>query len=129
MAKNGTMEVYKTVDDYIAAQPEGAKIILMELRQLIKESVPEVVEIQNSKVPTFTLIPGTKPKLQLMIVAYTKFVSFYPFQAAIDFYTAELQGFELGKGTIRFPFNQKLPKDLILKMIQFRKNEILNQQR
>lgn len=29
-----------------------------------------------------------------------------------------------GKGSVNFPFNLPLPKDLIIKMVQFRENEI-----
>lgn len=121
------MPNFKTVDDYIASQSNEAQIILRELRSLIKEAVPETVEIPNYKVPSFTLIPGTKPEQQIMIVAYAKYVSFYPFQATIDPFTDELKNFELGKGTVKFSFNKPLPKELIKRMVKFRKEEILNE--
>lgn len=121
------MPNFKTVDDYIASQSNEAQIILRELRSLIKEAVPETVEIPNYKVPSFTLIPGTKPEQQIMIVAYAKYVSFYPFQATIDHFTDELKNFELGKGTVKFSFNKPLPKELIKRMVKFRKEEILNE--
>ncbi len=126
MAKSGSMPNYKTIDDYIAAQPENAQIILKELRKIIKDAVPEVIEIQNYKVPSFTLVAGSKPDQQLMIVAYSKYVSFYPFQETVDHFVNELEGFEIGKGTVKFPFNQPLPKELIKKMVIFRRDEIIN---
>ncbi|MTI86548.1 MAG: DUF1801 domain-containing protein [Balneolaceae bacterium] len=125
MGKKGAMPNFKTVDDYIANQTEEAQTILRELRSLIKEAVPEVVEIKNYKVPSFTLIPGTKPEQQMMIVAYAKYVSFYPYQATIDHFSDELKNFELGKGTVKFPFNKPLPKELIKRMVIFRKEELL----
>lgn len=127
MGKKGTMPNFKTVEDYIAGQPKEAQIILRELRRIIKEAVPEAVEISNYKVPSFTLIPGTKPDQQMMIVAYAKYVSFYPFQATIDHFKDELNNFELGKGTVKFPFSKPLPKELIKRMVMFRKEEILNE--
>ncbi len=127
MGKKGAMPNFKTVDDYINCQTEEAQAILGELRSLIKEAVPEVVEIKNYKVPSFTLIPGTKPEQQMMIVAYTKYVSFYPYQAAIDHFSDELTNFEIGKGTVKFPFNKPLPKELIKRMIIFRKEELLSE--
>ena len=125
MGKKGAMPNFKTVDDYIDSQTVEAQLILRELRSLIKEAVPETVEIQNYKVPSFTLIPETKPEQQMMIVAYAKYVSFYPYQAAIDHFSDELKGYELGKGTVKFPFNKPLPKELIKRMVVFRKNELL----
>jgi len=119
------MPNFKTVDDYIASQSKEAQEILRELRSIIKSAVPETVEIPNYKVPSFTLVPGSKPKQQMMIVAYAKHVSFYPFQATIDHFTDELNNFELGKGTVKFPFDKPLPKDLIIRMVRFRKDEIL----
>jgi len=126
MGKKGTMPNFRTVDNYINSQVKEAQIILQELRTIIKEAVPESVEIPNYKVPSFTLIPGTKPEQQLMIVAYAKFVSFYPFKATIDHFADDLEGFDLGKGTVKFPFNKPLPKELIKQMVRFRKEEILN---
>ena len=119
------MPIYKTVDDYIDSQAAEAQPILQELRGLIKEAVPDAIEIPNYKVPSFTLIPGTSPQRQLMIAAYTKYVSFYPYQAAIDHFADELVDFELGKGTIKFPFNRPLPKELVKRMVLYRKEELL----
>ena len=126
MGKKGAMPNFKTVDDYIDNQTEEAKVILHELRSLIKEAVPESVEIPNYKVPSFTLIPGTKPEQQLMIVAYAKYVSFYPYQTTVEHFADELKNFELGKGTVKFQFNKPLPKELIKRMVVFRKEELLN---
>jgi len=126
MGKKGAMPTFKTVDDYIDNQTKEAQVILRELRSLIKEAVPETVEIPNYKVPSFTLIPGTKPKQQLMIVAYANYVSFYPYQATIEHFGDELEDFELGKGTVKFPFKNPLPKELIKRMVVFRKQELLN---
>lgn len=127
MEKKGSMPNFKTVDDYIASQSKEAQLILQELRIIINGAVPETVEIPNYKVPSFTLIPGTKPEQQIMIVAYAKYVSFYPFQAAIDHFSDELKGYDLGKGTVKFPFNKPLPKELIKRIVKFRKEEILNE--
>jgi len=125
MAKKGAMPNFKTVDDYIANQSKEAQIILKELRNIIKEAVPETVEIPNYKVPSFTLIPETKPEQQIMIVAYAKHVSFYPFETTTNHFRDELKCFDLGKGTVKFSFGSPLPKDLIIRMVRFRKEELL----
>ena len=126
MAKKGAMPIYKSVNDYIDHQKEEAKVILNELRGLIKEAVPEVEEIENYKVPSFTLVPGTKPEQQLMIVGYAKHVSFYPHEATVEHFADELKNYSLGKGTVKFAFNEPLPKELIKRMVVFRKEELLH---
>lgn len=62
MGKKGPMPTFKTIDDYIDSQVLEAQLILRDLRSLIKEAVPETVEITNYKVPAFTLIPKVKPQ-------------------------------------------------------------------
>ena len=120
----GKMPNYQTVDDYINSQSKEAQLLLHELRSIIIDTVPASMEIPNSKVPSFTLVPGTKPEVQIMMAAYTKHVSLYPNQAAIDHFTDELADYDLGKGTIKFPLNKPLPKELIKRMIIFRKEEL-----
>ena len=120
----GKMPNYQTVDDYINSQSKEAQLLLHELRSIIIDTVPASMEIPNSKVPSFTLVPGTKPEVQIMMAAYTKHVSLYPNQAAIDHFIDELADYDLGKGTIKFPLNKPLPKELIKRMIIFRKEEL-----
>lgn len=65
MAKKGPMPSYKTIDDYIAHQPELAQIVLQELREIIKEAAPNAIEVLNYKIPTFTLVPNGKRDQQI----------------------------------------------------------------
>lgn len=124
MAKKGPMPSYQTADDYIAHQPKAAQKILYDLQNIIEEACPEATEIPNSKVPSYTLVNGAKTKLQLMMAAYAKFVSFYPFEKTVEAFTDQLMDYETGKGSIKFPINKPLPKDLILQMVKFRMSEL-----
>lgn len=118
------MQVFKSIDEYILAQTPEAQLFLREIHSIIKETVPETIEIPNYKVPAFTLVPGKKPELQIMMMAYSKGISFYPFEGAIEHFSNQLKGYEIGKGTIKFPFDKKLPLNLIKQLIEFRKSEI-----
>lgn len=124
MPSKSPMPSFATVDDYIAKQSEAAQEILNELRNLIHDAAPDVVEIPNSKVPSFTLVPDAKPQLQLMIAAYTKFVSFYPFEKTMEAFADQLKVYETGKGSVKFPLNKPLPKELISQMVTFRMEEL-----
>ena len=125
MVKKGSMPNFKTIDDYISNQSKEAQLLLKNLRALIKEAVPDSVEIPNYKVPSFTLVQGTKNKQHIMIAAYAKFVSFYPFQTTVGHFATELKDYKLGKGSVQFPFDKPLPKDLIVEMVKYRKKEVL----
>lgn len=126
MAKKGAMPNFETIDDYIASQPQEAQKMLQELRSIIREAAPDAIEVLNYKVPAFTLIPGDKRDQQVMIAAYAKFVSFYPFPTTMAKFAAELKDFKQGKGSVQFPLDKPLPKALIMQMVKFRREEILH---
>lgn len=125
MGKKGPMPDFETIDDYIASQPEEAQRVLQELRKIIKEAVPDAIEVLNYKVPSFTLVPGGKRDQQIMMAGYAKFIGFYPFPTTMAAFSKELKEYKQGKGSVQFPLNKPLPKDLIIRMVKYRKNEIL----
>lgn len=121
------MPSFETIDDYIAHQPPEVQRPLQELRSIIKEAAPDAVEVLNYKVPCFTLVPGGKRDQQIMMAGYAKFVGFYPFPTTLAAFSDELKGFKQGKGSVQFPHDQPLPRELIMRMVRFRRNEILQQ--
>ena len=125
MAKKGPMPTFETIDDYIANQPKEVQKALQELRGIIKEAAPDAIEVLNYKVPSFTLVPGGKRDQQIMMAGYATFVGFYPFPTTMEKFSDELKGFKQGKGSVQFPLGKPLPKDLIIRMVKFRKAEIL----
>lgn len=118
------MPNFGTIDDYIASQPEEAQKVLQELRCIIKEAAPDAVEILNYKVPSFILVPNGKRDQQIMMAGYANFVGFYPFPTTMAAFSDELKDYKQGKGSVQFPLNKPLPKDLIIRMVKFRKEEI-----
>lgn len=126
MAKKGPMPNFETVDDYIAHQPEAAQKMLQELREIVLEAVPDAEEVLNYKVPSFTLVKGGKRDQQVMMAGYAKFIGFYPFPTTMEKFSDELKGYKQGKGSVQFPLNQPLPKELIVRMVKFRYEELLN---
>lgn len=124
MAKTGAMPNFDTVDDYISSQPDEVKVVLQELRNIIKEAVPTSTEILNYKVPSFILVENGKRDQQVMMAGYAKFVGFYPFPTTMAKFASELKNYKQGKGSVQFPLNLPLPKDLIIRMVRYRKAEI-----
>lgn len=126
MGKKGPMPTFATIDDYITSQPKETQIVLEELRSIIKEAAPGAEEIINYKIPSFRLVPKGKSNQQIMMAGYAKYVSFYPFPTTVAKFADELKEYKQGKGSVQFPFNKPLPKDLIIRMVKFRKEEILS---
>jgi len=125
MAKKGPMPNFETIDEYIANQPIDVRKVLQELRSIIKEAAPDAVEVLNYKVPCFTLVPGGKRDQQIMMAGYAKFIGFYPFPTTMAAFSDKLEDFKQGKGSVQFPLNKPLPKELIIRMVKFRREEIL----
>jgi uncharacterized protein YdhG (YjbR/CyaY superfamily) len=125
MGKKGPMPNFETVDDYIKNQPKESQEVLQELRSIIKEAAPDSIEVLNYKIPSFTLVKGGKRDQQIMMAGYSKFVGFYPFPTAIAEFSDELKDYKQGKGSVQFPLDKPLPKDLIIRMVRFRREEIL----
>ena len=127
MRKTGSMPDFETIDDYFASQPEAVRKALHELRSIIKEAVPDAVEILNYKIPAFNLVPNGKRDQQIMMAGYARFVGFYPFPTTMEKFADELKGFKQGKGSVQFPLDKPLPRDLITRMVKFRKEELAGQ--
>jgi uncharacterized protein YdhG (YjbR/CyaY superfamily) len=53
MAKTG----FKSVDEYIASQPDPVQGVLERVRSTIRKAVPEAEEVISYKIPTYKL-PG-----------------------------------------------------------------------
>ena len=44
---------YKSVDQYIAAQPEAARAVLQRVRDLVKRAVPDAEELISYQIPAY----------------------------------------------------------------------------
>ena len=110
----------KDTDSYIATQPEATRLILEQLRQIIKEIAPEAEESISYQMPAF--------KLNGMLVwyaGYKKHVGFYPSSKPIEVFKDELKTYKTSKGAIQLPLNKPLPVELITKIVKFKIDENL----
>jgi uncharacterized protein YdhG (YjbR/CyaY superfamily) len=61
----------------------------------------------------------------MMMAGYKKFVGFYPFPTTMENFSDELMIYKQGKGSVQFPLDKPLPRDLIIRMVKIRREEIL----
>lgn len=117
-------KTYETIDAYIAQQPEQTRAALITLREYILEAAPDAEQLINYDIAAFALVKGGKRDKQIMMAGYAKHVGFYPTPQAIEQFSGELTAYKYAKGSVQFPLNKPLPKDLIIRMVRWRKAQI-----
>lgn len=109
--------VSKSVDEYIAAQPEAMRPKLERVRAAIRRAVPDALEGIGYGMPGYKL--HGKPMLYFAGFKqhYSLFAASGTFLAALE---RELSGYELRKGTIHFPVSEPVPVKLISRIAKLR---------
>lgn len=120
---------FKTVEEYFESQPKDTKKNLLALRSIIKEAVPDVIELINYDMPAYALVEGGKRDKQIMIAGYKDFVGFYTGTSILENFSAELKKYKVGKASVQFPNNQPIPEVLIIKIVRFKKTIITKLER
>jgi len=109
----------KTVDDYLASIPEGARAALNRLRETIQATAPEATETISYQIPTF--------KYQGYLVACSAHKNHYSLhlmsKALMEAHKEELKSYVTTKASIRFPFDEPLPTDLVETLVKARIEE------
>ena len=116
---------FKTIDDYIAAQPEKAQAVLVRLRGIVRKALPKAEEAISYSIPAFKL----DGRVVLYFAAFKEHYSFYPSNRRLEAaFKKELVPYEVnGKGTIRFPLAAPVPAKLIADIAKFRARELAEQ--
>ena len=110
-----------TIDEYIASFPKEVQAILEQVRATIREAAPDAEEAISYGIPTFRL-----NKTYLVYFAgFKNHVGFYATPTGHEAFQEELSVFKQGKGSVQFPLNKPMPLDLIARIVQFRKEQIL----
>ena len=112
------MKTVVTVDDYITTYPKEVQAVLQKLRQTIKTAAPQATETIGYGIPTYKLNGNL-----VHFGAYKNHIGFYPAPRGIEVFKKELEPYEGGKGTIKFPLDKPIPYDLITKIVKFRVKE------
>ena len=107
----------KSVDEYIAVQPEAVRPKLEQVRAAIQRAVPEALEGIGYAMPGYKL--HGKPMLYFAGFQehYSLFAASGTFFAALE---DELKDYEVRKGTVHFPLNKPVPVKLISRIAKLR---------
>jgi uncharacterized protein YdhG (YjbR/CyaY superfamily) len=122
------MADFVSIDAYIEHFEGKTQEYLRQLRMLIHQAAPDVTELINYNIPAFALVKGGRRDQQIMIAGYKKHVGLYPHPETMAHFWDRLEKFKKARGSVQFPLNLPLPKDLILEMVSYRKEMVKNQQ-
>jgi uncharacterized protein YdhG (YjbR/CyaY superfamily) len=109
---------YTSIDEYIASFPENTQKKLQEMRKIIHQEAPDASEKISYQMPTFIL-----NKNLVHFAGYEKHIGFYPTPSGIKAFENEIAKYKYAKGSVQFPIDEKLPRELIRKIVKFRVKE------
>ncbi len=115
---------FNDIDEYILMFPPEVRHILQEFRQSIKEAAPEAEEVISYRMPAFR-----QKGILVWFAAFKDHIGFFPKTSSVEAFQNRLAGYEVSKGTIRFPLNKPIPLDLVREIVRFRLKEDMTEKR
>jgi len=117
---------FKSVSDYISSKAGPVQAVLKRVRSTIRKAVHAADEGISYQIPTYKLngVPV------IYVAGWKHHFSLYP--ASDDLVVAfkdELAGYEVSKGTIRFPLSDPVPEDLIERIVSFRAEKLIQREK
>ncbi|MDL2265347.1 DUF1801 domain-containing protein [Parabacteroides sp. OttesenSCG-928-G21] len=112
--------VPQTIDAYMDGFNPEIVEIMIKVRSVIHEAVPDLKECISWGMPTFKL----NGKNLVHFAGNKHHLGFYPGTEAIEKFKNNLTGFKTSKGGIQFPYNKPIPTDLIAEITRYNASEI-----
>ena len=103
-----------TIDDYISQQGEKEQKYLRAVRKTIHEALPDAKEIISWGMPTYW-----NRRNIIHFAAQKKHIGLYPGDKAAEAFAEQLYGYDVSKGTIRIPYSDDLPLNLIAEIAEW----------
>jgi uncharacterized protein YdhG (YjbR/CyaY superfamily) len=113
---------YKSVDDYIAAQPDATQRVLTRVRGIIRKAVPGAEEVISYQIPAYKL----NGRMLMFFAGWKEHFSLYPLNARIaKAFRKDLARYETSKGTIKIPLSDPVPVKLVEGFAKMRAKEVV----
>lgn len=107
------MPAAKTIDAYLAAQPPLQRQVLAQVRAVLNKALPKAEEVISYGMPALR----EHGYVVLFFAGWKTHFSLYPVTPDVAAQFAdELDGYELSKGTVRFPLDEKVPAGLVTRL-------------
>ncbi|OQA73264.1 MAG: hypothetical protein BWY35_00653 [Firmicutes bacterium ADurb.Bin248] len=117
--KNANQDHYcgeppKTIDAYIAAQPEDVRPYLARMRDTLRAALPDAQERISWSMPTYW-----QKRNIIHFAAFKKHIGLYPGEKAMEHFGEKLAGYKTSKGAAQFPYDRPLPLPLIAEIAKW----------
>lgn len=107
---------FNNVDEYISYFSEPVQKKLKKLRNAIKEASPEAEEIISYNMPAFRY-----HGMLAYYAAHKEHIGFYPGTLiSEEIFRNDTKGYEISKGTIKFPNDKDIPIRLVKKIVKYK---------
>ena len=117
---------FKSVEQYIASQPDAVQEALKCVRSAIHKAMPAAEELISYQIPAYRLHNVTV----LYFAGWKQHFSLYPVSAPlVAAFKDKFAPYKLSKGTIRFPLSEPVPVKLIEDIAKFRAQEVTRQEK
>lgn len=113
---------YANVDEYIADFDGIARERLELMRETVREAAPDAEESISYGMPAYKM----KGPL-VYFAAYPNHIGFYATPTGHAEFEFELSPYKQGKGSVQFPHEERLPLDLVRRIVEFRVSEKLDE--
>ncbi len=114
------MKNYKNVDEYIKKTPKIYQKQLEEVREIVKTTFPDAEETISYGMPAY----NWKGAPLFYFAAMKGHLGLYPTSGPIKTLQENLKSFSTSKGCVRVPWTEKVPKNIIVKLLKERAKEI-----
>jgi uncharacterized protein YdhG (YjbR/CyaY superfamily) len=104
-----------SVDEYIDSFPAGVRERLALMRALVRQAAPHAEERLSYGMPAYFFKGAV-----VWFAGHTNHIGLYPKARAIVRFRKDLSRFSTSKGTIQFPLDTPLPRQLIKRIVKFR---------
>lgn len=113
--------IASNTDTYIGTFPKETQVVLEQIRTTILKAAPGTEEMISYGMPAFKINGG----MLMYFAAYKNHIGLYALPSGNAAFKKELAAYKMGKGSIQFPLDKKLPLALITKIVKFRVQENL----